>query len=156
MDGSDKGTHDGAMLVVVHPGSACGSADFHHGRRLARAMRERLSQTLHGWRGAVTVIDSDLSGELAGEPDLAGAIDACLGRSHADGSAARRLSVAGERWIEAGRALIQEAGPGRVVLTGAWYHPDDDGGCVNAMRDALVQSGIAVDIHGSAMSIDLD
>lgn len=52
------------MLVVVHPGSACGSADFNLGLIEGSRVRERLARTILGWTDEIVVVDNDLSDEL--------------------------------------------------------------------------------------------
>lgn len=69
------------ILIMVHPGSACGSAEFNIGRDDARAGRIALAEEMADWHGPVIVIDSDLSDELGGYPVYAGAIEACLDRN---------------------------------------------------------------------------
>ncbi len=39
------------VLVVVHPGSACGSANFNIGQFEARSAREELADELTRWDG---------------------------------------------------------------------------------------------------------
>jgi len=53
------------ILVIVHPGSCCGSADMNLGRYEAGALRDYLADTVNAWRGPVLVIDGNLSDELA-------------------------------------------------------------------------------------------
>jgi hypothetical protein len=41
------------------------------------------------------------------------------------------------------------------VITGAWYHPQDDGGCVNSVYDKLMALGYKnIDVDNSAFNID--
>jgi hypothetical protein len=62
------------LLVIVHPGSACGSADFNLGKFEARAARDTLRGAIEDWEGGVIVIDGELSDELEHVPSLARAM----------------------------------------------------------------------------------
>lgn len=69
------------VLVLVHPGSACGSANFNIGKFEARAARDALCSELDNWRGDVLVIDGELSDELEFYPSFDLAIRDCLQRN---------------------------------------------------------------------------
>jgi hypothetical protein len=154
--------NDDRILVLVHPGSACGSADFHHGRSYAESERAMLVRTLDSWDGPLVVVDSDLSDEIPGHPPLARAIADALARSAGSSHAARLLAGDGQEdydgtdWVSQVRDHVVSAGARHAVITGAWYHADDDGGCVNAVCDVLSGEGLSVDVHDSALSIDMD
>ena len=68
------------ILVLVHPGSACGSADMNLGKFEARAARAELAYELDYWHGTLLVIDGELSDELPWYPQLDRAITECLAR----------------------------------------------------------------------------
>jgi hypothetical protein len=43
----------------------------------------------------------------------------------------------------------------KIVITGAWYHPDSIGGCVNSVREALDRIGFKnLDIDDTAFEPD--
>lgn len=151
------------VLIVVHPGSACGSADFHHGRAYAGSERDMLVRALDSWSGPVVVVDSDLSDEIARYPELARAVHDVLERARRTSHSARLLAHDDQEdydcidWVSQVRDHVMATGIGQALITGAWYHDDDDdGGCVNAVYDALVDEGMTVDVHDSALSIDVD
>jgi hypothetical protein len=150
------------ILVLVHPGSACGSADFHHGSPYAETERAMLVRALDSWEGPLVVVDSDLSDEIGGYPPLARAIADALARSTLSSHATRLLAGDGKEdydgtdWVPQVRDHVVATGARHAVITGAWYHDDDDGGCVNAVYDALVEEGLTADVHDSALSIDMD
>ena len=62
------------LLVLVHPGSTCGSADFHHGRQMATEERHHLADFIRRWEGHLVVLDNDLSDEISSYPLLQSAI----------------------------------------------------------------------------------
>lgn len=163
-----------AVLILVHPGSACGSADFNLGRSEAEAARERLCEDLDEWHGSLIVIDSSLSDEIAWRPHLCNAIRRALSRADPEDRNRTHLpappDLPSEEQLrdscpEAGFALriwgcddvgphhaetvalLLKSGifdPGRASLsiTGAWYDPDGDEGCVNAVAAGLRQAGL--------------
>lgn len=153
---------DTRILVLVHPGSACGSADFHHGRSYASSERDMIIGLLSSWDGGMLVVDSDLSDEIAQQPRLETAIAEALRRAKATGHSTRLLAGDGQcdydetDWVSQVVEHVLRTGIRRAVLTGAWYHRDDDGGCVNAVYDELVREGISVVVDDSALSIDMD
>jgi len=155
-----KETH--VILVLVHPGSACGSTDFHHGKAYADDERAMLIDRLKTWEGDLVVVDSDLSDELVQYPGLDIAIKDALARAETSGHGARLL--AGDDggdydavdWVAEVRSHVVATGATHAIVTGAWYHEDDDHGCVNAVHHALTREGLSVDVDDSAISIDID
>lgn len=69
------------VLVVVHPGSCCGSATALLGSSLASACRKDLVQELDEWTGDLLVMDGFLSDELPDYPALDQAIKRALDRA---------------------------------------------------------------------------
>lgn len=152
------------VLFVVHPGSACGSADWNLGDEAAAAARAALAADLEAWTGGVVVIDGDLSGELLAPPyrRLGRAVEGALARAASAGMPV--LRVAGDAWdaerdqrwaaSRAARLLrLAPEGPPPEV-TGAWLHLGDEEGCVNSVRDALAQAGLAARVRASAVAFD--
>ncbi len=150
------------LLVLVHPGSACGSADFHHGRSYASAEREALADRLRGWQYDLVVVDSDLSDEIRRYPVLMSAIESALARAASTGHGARLLACDDQEdydgcdWVSQVRDHVLALGTVNAIVTGAWHHVDDDHGCVNAVYDVLTREGLKVDIDDSALPIDLE
>lgn len=148
-------------LVLVHPGSMCGSARMSMGRPEADEARSRVMERVRLHEGPLIVIDGAMSDELnAGETMI---IENALDEAAAWGHPAMRLwgCDAGEAPFQGwtGRALYENRTfyPGQseaagvaakylegcqVSVTGAWAAPDGaPEGCVNevvyVMRDAL-------------------
>ena len=147
----------GPLLVVVHPGSACGSADFHFGRQAAEACRQLITDRISGWSGHIIVVDGDLSDELPGHPKLQHAIEQGLARAIEAGNTSERLmacDLTDADWPRTVQRAVRQVPASHVVITGAWYHPDGDGGCCNAVHDVVVGIGLTADIDDSALSID--
>lgn len=147
---------EGKILVVVHPGSACGSADFNIGFMLAQKYRRALCDRLERWLGGLVILDGELSSELSAYPQLKDALDSTLARASAGGHVAIRTPADDPSQIEVSRRLFKdidrEVG---IIVTGAWYHPDDAAGCVNSVADVLQKMGFQyVEIDESALSID--
>lgn len=156
--GHDCDRIDTTVLVLVHPGSACGSLDFHHGRRMADEERGMLARRLLDWNGPLVVVDSDLSDEIVQHPGLHDAIAGALDRGRTAGHHVSRTKCDDEDddWVRRAVDAVLSVGSTRAIVTGAWYHADDDGGCVNAVYDGLAETGLAVDVDDSAIAIDLD
>lgn len=143
------------VLVLVHPASACGSAEFSLGRGEARLARTALLQELRQWRGGIVVIDGDFSEELATVPIFNGAIDDCLARARDAGVVSARIdgppAIFEERFAQ---WLMSQPGRGQgsnFVVSGVWFHPKDGGGCVGAIYDVLRNHGCTAEVSESAM-----
>lgn len=193
------------VLVLVHPGSACGSADFNLGSSEASDARSRLANDLALWHGDIIVMDGFLSDEIATHPALDEAIQDALRRANPEinnpGMASpdmmqRRNSIgygpADRHWpsreqleaiagsgrialriwgcddvpphhVEAVDHLVQPFRPGspplldpaahRIVLTGAWYDPEGEAGCVNAVEDRFRRAGFSTSVLPGAVSL---
>lgn len=154
----EAGTRD--VLVVVHPGSACGSADYNIGRFEARAARDALVTALKTWHGGVLVIDGELSDELPDFPALNGAIDVALSQARDRGHTS--LRVVGDdpdqvkrisEFVKKGGSAVREF---QYEVTGAWYHPEDGSGCVGSVITQLQKMGCKARVHESAVELSMD
>lgn len=147
------------VLILVHPGSACGSADYNLGPNLADVLRDLLADDLSQWTGDLLVIDGELSDELKSPAfrHLGQAITSALGRSRAAGFRTRRSwgcdnvpphqADRVRAWIEDGTLDPRSM---QISLTGAWYS-EDGGGCVGDVQKALVSAGFDVTIRSSVV-----
>lgn len=144
------------VLLVVHPGSCCGSADMNLGRYDARAKRDGLVTRINGWRGPIAIIDGALSDELRWPQyeDLGRSIANALRRAKRKGELSTRVwgcdmdigsGAATRRLIASGQLGSDD----EVILTGAWAS-ESDSGCVNAAARALEGAGIKHDTDDSA------
>lgn len=152
------------ILLIVHPGSACGSADFSLGREHAETQRLDMQCLIEQWQGGVLVIDGSLSEELTegfrrGWTDLGRAIDEALARAAAKGAVSqRRRGDDSEAFNQdsAAKAFVQdlELSPDSTsfTLTGAWVDAEG-GGCVNSVRETLEGLGFQARVE-SAMDLD--
>jgi hypothetical protein len=144
------------ILVLVHPGSLCGSARSQIGKYAADAAREQILREVEAHHGGLVVIDGALSDELSkSENEL---IDLALMRNEAEGYIALRLwgCDSGEPpypgWRSYGpqdRDAVfdcqQEAiatvshlfEDQDVSVTGAWASRDGSSGCVCSVADIL-------------------
>lgn len=153
------------LLVLVHPGSLCGSAAAQLGKMDARAAREEILMEVAQHEGGLLVIDGCLSDELS--QDEQQMIEAALDRAAARGALAARLwgCDAGEEPFDAwrGRALadgtsitdhqdtaaaaaaVHISAP-EIIVTGAWATPDHSSGCASsvllALREALGEKAV--------------
>ena len=131
-------------LVVVHPGSACGSADFNLGEAAADAARARLSRAIEEWDGPLAVVDGELSDELLAYTDLDRTIRDALTRAGRRGARVKACDAAGETHLAAGRvvdALQLDPARDAMVVTGCWFDPKDGWGCVNEVARGFREMG---------------
>ena len=145
-------TNPNPILVIVHPGSACGSADMNIGRDNADYLRSEMTALILGWEGGVVVIDSDLSDELCetwrrSHRELGEAIEQAVDRAKSQGKLALRVvgNDGGEyTQMDAIRDIVHthQWDPTHiaVTLTGAWVDNDGDG-CVHSVREVLEKLG---------------
>jgi hypothetical protein len=143
-------------LILVHPGSICGSARAQLGRAEADAARAEVLDRVASHEGPLFVIDGALSDELSPrERDL---ITASVRRSAEAGRPAARVwgCDSGERpfpgWAgsrtDGGRLVFdgqEEAATdlaplipaGLTLVTGAWAGSNARDGCVNSVANAV-------------------
>jgi len=148
------------VLVVVHPGSALGSADFNLGKFEARAARDQLAQELETWEGPLLVIHGQLSEDLPDYPRLHQAIEGAVARNKAAGFAADQVrgcdeeehnqEAAAEAWVSSLAWNSQET---EFEVSGAWYHPEDGSGCVGGVIEHLKQLGYSAHVSPSAVEL---
>lgn len=138
-----------AVLVVVHPGSLCGSADMHLGS-WAPATRELIAAEITSWPGRVAVITGDLDDELkcakyTGLRVSLTRADYCThGSPYSDTLARAARRIAKRFRLKCGD---------EVTVTGAWN--DEDGtGCVTAVGQTFEKLGVLVAISGNAPASD--
>jgi hypothetical protein len=152
----DAAAGEPETLILVHPGSMCGSARMQMGRLEADAGREEVLERVRSHDGPLFVIDGALSDELSASENAL--IEAALSRSEAAGHPAGRLwgCDSGEApfpgWSgrrtnggplvfdgqeAAAEALAPSLPAGPVLVTGAWAGSNADQGCVNAVANAV-------------------
>lgn len=151
------------ILVIVHPDSACGSADFNLGRDNAEYQRVEMQCLIQSWEGHVMVMEGGMADELSGFRGswqrLGEAIDQALEGAKARGHIASRITAAdGSDYPQqvAIHDLVKnfELTPenAEFTLTGAWIE-DDGGGCVNSVKDELEPLGFKVSVE-DAINLD--
>lgn len=147
------------LLVVVHPGSCCGSADFNLGKYDARACRDGIVHELNAWTGGIIVIDGNLSDELKSYPMFNQALDGAIDRARAAGLISTRIKGDPEEAFTQGDAaasLIEslnlQPATHRIKLTGAWFDPDEDTGCINDVEEVFSSRGFSTDVLDSAFN----
>ncbi len=144
------------FLVVVHPGSACGSADFNYGsRKAAEAARQMLIRELRNWQGGVIVIDGALSDELQACAQLNEALSGLLARAVSAGLPAVRLPGDDPNQDRATASIIRRLKLSRnsvqFVVTGAWHYAGEKG-CVGSVCRTIRDLGYQVAISPAALT----
>ena len=160
------------FLVVVHPGSCCGSADMNLGRYDAQACRDGLIALLERHSGPILVVDGELSDELEGDfgsyGRLGKAIRDAVERAAASGYHAQRIYGPDDEdphFTDILPPVFADLAPVHgqrtFVLCGAW-HDDELGGCVDAVEKIVTAAGLKVrqdeafDINMGEPDKDLD
>lgn len=147
--------HD--LMILVHPGSCCGSADFNNGRQDAEGSRAMIAHDLMSHTGPLLIVDGSGSDELPRYSILNNAIEGALKRNEEAGFFTKRVFACDDmtpNWASVVGRLVQKLKlqPGsRVWLTGAWYFEDDSAGCVNAVYDQMSALGLRPDILDSVV-----
>ncbi len=152
-----KPANNHPILVITHPGSACGSADFNLGGdgSLSRSYREGMIEQFNSWQGGVIVLSGDFYDELR-QPkyrSFGKAIDALLSRTRAVGKVSiRKPAPDPDNAKVITRLLSDPANRGRKYLcTGAWWYGGDDG-CVGATAAAIRALGLPVEISETVVT----
>lgn len=144
------------LLILVHPGSLCGSADMNIGKFEARAGRDSICSELSAWQGSLLVLDGEFSDELPNYPQLDRAICGAVGAVVADDEFRVRLPADDPEHADIAVAFLQSKDVAlntSIGVTGAWYSPENTHGCVNAVFDALQGAGYtSVRVNDSAVS----
>ncbi|WP_455233234.1 hypothetical protein [Geopseudomonas aromaticivorans] len=122
---------------------------------MARVTRDQVIGDLEDWQGDVLVLDGFLSDELPDYPDLQAAINDALKRAPNFGE---RLEADDPEHAEIALSYLQGKGVALdtpISLTGAWYDPTDQSGCINATVSTLSEAGFTnLDILESAAELD--
>ena len=144
------------ILVVVHPGSACGSASFNIGNQDARAARASLVNELNAWLGPLVVIDGRLSIELPDYPALSSALENALARARQAGHMSLRLTGDDPEQNGRIRKVIESMGAEQkraafFNITGGWFDKGNGGGCVGGVYDVIVSMGCKANVCDSAL-----
>lgn len=142
---------ENTALVVVHPGSACGSADFNLGLEEGAQARHALARTLHDWKGPVVIVDGELSTDLEHYPQIGIAIDNLL--DQANESIRIYACATQDGWAENATRAVMDLGYAGAALTGAWHHPEDRSGCIDAMAEQLSAAGLKVEVLPCALTV---
>lgn len=139
---------DQPLLIVVHPGSLCGSLDMHCPDS-AEATRASIAAEITKWPGPVIVVDGDLTDELAfgRYRKLGRAVDSVLYRTF---GAATDLGLerAAQRCVK--KFQMKPGTP--ITVTGAWA--DRNSGCVTTVVDALLALGLTAQASPHAPASD--
>lgn len=145
------------ILVVVHPGSACGSANYNIGFDAANAARIEMTTLLNEWNGGIIVLDGEFSDELPRFPMFANAIRSAVRRARRAGELAVREMADDPDQVGTIKAIAatHDLTRSRVLVTGAWYDPSDESGCVNSVIRALDDIGVRA-VVADAVCAEMD
>lgn len=147
------------ILVLVHPGSACGSTDMSLGLSTGAAERQGLIQDLNSQSPqALVILEGLFNNELSWPKylDLGQAITSLTTRTKDAGGQVFRRTAPDPTQMLVIRRLVSEQKwhPSHITfdLTGAWTNSEDPGsGCVNSVALALRKMGFTATIRDSAV-----
>lgn len=143
------------ILILVHPGSACGSADFNIGSFNAQAARSRLVDELDQLSGGLLVVDGDLSDELSSCPQFNEAILGALKNAEEYEELSLRILGQDPDHVAIVGAFVEKLGKCardiEFTVSGAWYHPEDGEGCVGAVVNELTRLGYKARVSDDAV-----
>ncbi len=143
------------ILVIVHPGSACGSADFQIGKYDAEAARDGLRHQFDRWNGGVIVLEGELDDELSDRwyRHLGESISAVLARAKASGQVSLKRKAFDPDQVSVIKNILKEPAcrSDRFVVTGAWAYADGTG-CVNSVLEAINSVGLSAEVSDMALS----
>jgi hypothetical protein len=120
------------VLVVVHPGSLCGSLDFNLGAKKAAEVRKRIAAYVAAYKGTVIGVMGDLNEEIDNYPEVE-EIVSCFTETIDAGPTDTALK-------RAGRHIRLTYG--KNIVTGAWGDAAD--GCAYTLAQASKGT-----LHGS-------
>lgn len=152
----DQGMTIPDTLILVHPGSMCGSARMQLGRVEADAARADVLERVRDHEGPLLVIDGALSDELSAAENAL--IDRAVLQAGYRGHPSARVwgCDSGERPYPRWAGFRSDDGPlvfdgqeaaatelarslpaGPIMVTGAWAGSNASDGCVNAVANAI-------------------
>jgi hypothetical protein len=136
------------LLVIVHPGSLCGS--YHSSSSFSEAGLKALLQEIHAWTGDCAIVHGDLSDELDDYREIRDAVNAMTlsGAEEYEAEATDRALAAAAK--EIARDFKVEARP-QVLVTGAWVGKS---GCVSYVAYMLKRFGAKVSVSSHAAKGD--
>lgn len=151
------------ILVVVHPGSALGSADSNLGGYEARAGRDALQYAFDRWDGPVLVIHGELSDEMPSYPIFERAFKGMLARAkvskyrceevRGDDQDAHNQEWAVARWVKDQKLAPSLA---RFEVTGAWYNEQTGEGCVGSVIKRLRKLGFDATVDANSALCEIE
>lgn len=147
------------VLFIVHPGSACGSADFNLGVETASGDRENLTSFIEQWAGGVIVLRGEHDGELTLRRyrPLGQAVAGALQAARATGISVS-VAASDPTQMTVARTVVKKLGLAldrTIVVTGCWASHAGNSGCVNSVFDVLREIGFTnVSLSGSAIFED--
>lgn len=123
--------HSQALIVLVHPGSLCGSLETAHDwhprwRKYAHFKREFLCTEFRFFAGRrFAIMGGELDDEIPDYPSVFSAVEAADEKYPADATTSQLQKVARAVWRKHHRK------PVKIVVTGAWADPKD--GCARVV-----------------------
>lgn len=138
------------LLIMVHPGSACGSLNSAFGRSGGGAYRDGLVIDLNNSKGGVLVVDGELSDELPHYSEFDAAIKNALQRAEAGKFPFGRIMADDQshQWVGKVIKTVRSMGyvaTDKISVSGIWVGTREgygvNSGCVTAVYKGLRRAG---------------
>lgn len=138
------------LLIMVHPGSACGSLNDAFGKSAGGAYRDGLVIDLNNSKGGVLIVDGEFSDEIPYYGDFNSAILNALQRAKTAGLPSVRIDADDNspRWVAKTLNTVRQMGyvaTDTIVVSGIWVGTDEgwgaNSGCVTAVFKSLKRAG---------------
>ena len=148
------------ILILVHPGSACGSAGYNIGKRAAENFRDLIIDDLNCASGHVIVLGGVLDNEIAEYDEFHEAITDAVEYAQREGLVGTYIEACDPDQVQIVERLMERLGDlGKQVkfeLTGAWVEYTDEGygQCVGSVYDAIKKSQASAHVEVLQSSVD--
>lgn len=150
------------ITLMVHLGSACGSANFNLGDQRAQHARAGLLEDLQTVTGHLLVLAGGLDDEIADFAELLDALETAL--QPTPGGLRAQILAHDPDQVDITKAFVDRLGAlafeVSFEVTGAWlddYDPGERGGCVGSVYEALKAKGLSnIAISDNAVVLETD
>lgn len=138
------------LLIMVHPGSACGSLNSAFGKSAGGAYRAGLVIDLNNSKGGVLIVDGEFSDEIPYYSDFNSAIASALQRAQTSGFPSARILADDDdpNWVRKTLKAVRDMGvvaTDRITVSGIWVGTREGfgvtSGCVTAVFRSLKRAG---------------
>lgn len=117
------------------------------GHQAAAESRYAMGRTIHGWTGAAIVIGNEFNDELKVYGQIGLALHSLEKPVEVYACATQ------EGWENKVRVAIISMGGSHFLLTGAWHHPENHSGCIDAISAMMDKEHLSWEIMPCAFRL---